>query len=635
MSRKPPAPSQSVRGALFVPARTPNAIICLTAEPLAPITETAMPQRVLSYQRYSSDNQSDASIEDQRRLCRAWIAREGAEIAGEYADHAYSGATLLRPGYQALIADVLAGKADIVLTESLDRISRDQEHLAAFFKQCEFAGVRVISLSDGEVGPLHISMRGVMGSMFLRDLSDKTRRGVEGRILKGRSHGAPPYGIRVVHKLTVTGELDTGLREVDPDKAAIVERIFREYAAGKSPLRIAHELNEAGIPGPSGKKWHQATIRGRPTRADGLLRNRAYIGDIIWNRRRNVRDPISGKTLRRLNPADKLTHGKAPELRIIDDALWHEVQARLASEALPPRDSKIEGTVTQGFWAGRRVLLLTGKIFCGVCGGPVSASGGRYLGCDTARHHGCSNRRTHLRTKLEAAVLETFASRFMQTDALEGFIQTVTSEFKRLVKELTAGQESQRRELAQVERQLGNLMERILDGLSGVTVQKTLNDLESRRDRLVAQLAQSSEQLPTLNVDLARTYQEYVQKLHHAVHDKSNPDLLEAARGMIERVTIFPGREKGNPPELEIVGSLTNMLTAAGAKIPPTAANDLGDQSVTALSLKAAAGGSVPWRGPGAEPLAFTPQPGSPATSAPDTPCGTCLAVAAPVQANR
>ncbi len=555
-----------------------------------------MPLRVISYQRYSSDNQSDASIEDQRRLCRNWIEREAAQIAGEYADHAYSGATLLRPGYQALMADVLAGKADVVLTESLDRISRDQEHLAAFFKQCEYAGVRVVSLSDGDVGPLHISMRGVMGSMFLRDLSDKTRRGVEGRILKGRSHGAPPYGIRVVRKLTAAGELDTGLREVDPDKAVVVERIFRDYACGKSPLRIARELNEAGIPGPSGGMWHQATIRGRPTRGEGLLRNRAYIGEIVWNRRRNARDPITGATVRRLNPASKFTHGQAPDLRIISDELWNDVQARLASEALPPRGSKTGRSGAQGFWTGRRVLLLTGKIFCGVCGGPVSASGGLYLGCVAARHHTCSNRRTHLRAKLEAAVLETFASNFMQADALEGFIQAVNAEFKRRIKEVTANQDSVRRELAQVDRQLGNLMDRILDGLSGVTVQKTLSDLEARRERLAGELALASEKPPSLDVDLARKYREYLAGLHGAVHDKSNPELLEAARAMIERVTIFPGEGEGDPPELEIVGALTNMLTAAGAKIPPAAANDLRGQSVTALSLKAASGGWMTWR---------------------------------------
>jgi len=72
----------------------------------------------------------------------------------------------------------------------------------------------------------------------------------------------------------------------------------------------------------------------------------------------------------------------------------------------------------------------------------VSASGGLYLGCVAARHHTCSNRRTHLRAKLEAAVLETFASNFMEADALEGFIHAVNAEFKRRIKEVTASQDS-------------------------------------------------------------------------------------------------------------------------------------------------------------------------------------------------
>ena len=78
---------------------------------------------VALYARYSSDNQRDASIEDQLRLCRERADREGWRIVGSYSDRSISGASLIRPGIQALMADAQDRRFDIVLAESLDRIS--------------------------------------------------------------------------------------------------------------------------------------------------------------------------------------------------------------------------------------------------------------------------------------------------------------------------------------------------------------------------------------------------------------------------------------------------------------------------------------------------------------------------------
>jgi site-specific DNA recombinase len=94
------------------------------------------------YARYSSDNQRDASIADQLRVCRTFAERQGWTVAEEYSDHAVSGATLLRPGFQSLMRDALNRRFDIVLAESLDRFSRDQEDTAELFKRLTFAGAR-------------------------------------------------------------------------------------------------------------------------------------------------------------------------------------------------------------------------------------------------------------------------------------------------------------------------------------------------------------------------------------------------------------------------------------------------------------------------------------------------------------
>jgi len=93
--------------------------------------------RAAIYARYSTENQREASIEDQVRLCTARSAAEGWSVVGTYTDHALSGANHLRPGYQQLLADARAGAFDVVVAEALDRLSRDQEHVAGFYK-CRF-----------------------------------------------------------------------------------------------------------------------------------------------------------------------------------------------------------------------------------------------------------------------------------------------------------------------------------------------------------------------------------------------------------------------------------------------------------------------------------------------------------------
>lgn len=168
-----------------------------------------------------------------------------------------------------------------MLAENLDRFSRDQEHIAAFHKLAVFTGVRIITLAEGEISELHIGLKGTMGALYLKDLADKTRRGEAGRVLQGRSTSTPPYGYELVIQPRPDGERDRGLREVDAEEGAIVRRIFRDHVAGASPRTIASALNQEGIPGPGGGLWYDTSIRGRPTRSDGILRNALYVGRLV------------------------------------------------------------------------------------------------------------------------------------------------------------------------------------------------------------------------------------------------------------------------------------------------------------------------------------------------------------------
>ena len=208
--------------------------------------------RAAIYARYSSDNQRDASIEDQVRLCRERVEREGWGLVQTYADRRLTGSTMLRPGIQALLEDAMAGRFDVVVAEALDRLSRDQEDVAELFKRLSFAGIRIITLAEGEIGDLHVGLKGTMNALYLKDLADKTRRGLRGRVEAGASGGGNSYGYDVVHEPGPDGSVVRGGRRINPDEAAVVQRIFRDYAHGLSPKRIAYALNAEGVASPSG-----------------------------------------------------------------------------------------------------------------------------------------------------------------------------------------------------------------------------------------------------------------------------------------------------------------------------------------------------------------------------------------------
>jgi site-specific DNA recombinase len=245
--------------------------------------------RVALYARYSSDAQSASSISDQFRLCREHADRESWTVAGTYHDAAVSRASLtLRPGVQALLQDAQKGTFEIVPAEALDRVSRDQADVATLFKHLQFLGIQLVTLAEGEISELHVGLKGTMNALFLKDLAAKTRRGLRGRVAEGKSGGGLCYGYDVVRDAESD---ERGARAINPQEAEAVRRVFREFAGGRSPRAIARQLNAEGIPGPGGKLWIDTTVRGHAKRGTGLINNKLYIGKLVWNRLRYVKDP--------------------------------------------------------------------------------------------------------------------------------------------------------------------------------------------------------------------------------------------------------------------------------------------------------------------------------------------------------
>ena len=272
--------------------------------------------RAAFYARYSTDLQRPESVEDQFRVCRDVTARQKWDEVATYHDAAISGDNIiLRPGIQQLIMEAIRGKFDVVVAESLDRISRDQADLAKLFKQLKFHNVAMHTLSEGDINAMHVGFKGTMNAIFLDDLAAKIRRGLRGRVVTGHSGGGNCYGYNVIRHLSSTGDVICGEREINPEEANIIRRIFREFAAGVSPAEIARQLNREGIPGPRGERWSDGAIRGQVGRGTGILNNEMYLGRRIWNRLRYIKNPETAKRVSRKNPPAEWVVSEVPELR--------------------------------------------------------------------------------------------------------------------------------------------------------------------------------------------------------------------------------------------------------------------------------------------------------------------------------
>ncbi len=538
--------------------------------------------RAAIYARYSSDLQSEASIEDQIAVCRAEAERRGLSITEVFTDAAISGASARRPGLQALQDAARAGAFDIVLAEALDRISRDQEDVAGIFKRLTFAGIALVTLSEGEIGPLHIGLKGTMNALFLQDLAAKVRRGQRGRVKAGKVPGGLSYGYRVVRRLDDAGELVRGEREIDPDQAAVVVEIFERYAAGESARSIAHDLNRRRIPAPRSSAWRANTITGNAGRQNGILHNPIYRGRLVYNRVRMVKDPESGKRISRINDAAELESAEVPALRIVGDALWQAAQDRRRQIAAEP------------FGRRRRAKrLLSGLLRCGACGGPMAIVKSGAYGCVTHREKGlCSNGRTIRAAEAEARILEALKASLLTPENVALYVEEYQRERRRLQQEAARTRRRDEKRIADLAATIERLVDGICDGSDTPASRARLLKLEAEKAELEA--ATSGERgagVERLVPNLAQQFRDAVGRLQEELATAAaggHAEDLAAVRSMIEKVVVTPGPHRKAPCGLALHGSLAELILATG---------DSGRQDVRMMPMVAGEGLEPPTRG--------------------------------------
>ncbi|MBS0984609.1 recombinase family protein [Gluconobacter cerinus] len=496
--------------------------------------------KVVLYARYSSDNQRDASIEDQLRACRDYADTQGWTIIDSYSDRAISGASLIRPGIQDLITDANSGRFQILLTEAMDRLSRDQEDIAGLSKRMSFAGVKIVTLSEGEINHLHIGLTGTMNALYLKELANKTRRGLRGRVELGKSGGGLCYGYDVVKQRDSHGEPICGERAINDDQAQIVRRIFRDYADGKSPKAIALSLNAEGHRGPLSGAWSPSTINGNRERGTGILNNELYIGRLVWNRLRYIKDPSTGKRVSRLNPESEWVLQDVPDLRIIEQDLWDAVKERQSKTTW---SQKNRGSGVHPLNALQRPThLLTGLIKCGCCGGGFSMISKHHLGCSTARNKGtCENRLAIRRDVLEKSVLNGLRTQMMDPALFREFCDEFTREINRLRMEKGADLVALKSELPKIERELDKAIQAILDGVPGSRLKDRIGQLETRKAEIEERLAEAPSPPPLLHPNMAELYRKKIATLHESLQNEvSRTQTVEAIRSLITRIKLIP-----------------------------------------------------------------------------------------------
>ena len=151
--------------------------------------------RAVVYARYSSDQQREASIADQVEVCRRYIDRQGWRLVDRYEDAALSGGSRFRPGFARLLADAEAKRFDVVICEAVDRLGRKLADVADLLDRLSFYGIALHTTGGGLLTTMHV---GIMATMQLTDLRDKTKCGQFGRARAGRIPGGLAYGYDVV-----------------------------------------------------------------------------------------------------------------------------------------------------------------------------------------------------------------------------------------------------------------------------------------------------------------------------------------------------------------------------------------------------------------------------------------------------
>jgi site-specific DNA recombinase len=296
------------------------------------------------YCRVSTEGQEQdgTSLQTQLEACQKYCEAKGYEIAYKFSE-AWSGLSLERPRLAEVREVVRSESIESVVVYSLDRFSRDPVHGVILMQELEKYGVSLEAATEtvdnSEVGKLVFYIKGYAAKLDAERRRDATGRGKNALLKSGKlpqGTGIGIYGYKWLKEEKKRIPLE--------HEAKVVQRMFEMVAGGTACFKVAHILNEAGIPSKSGKKWETRTV-------SRIVRNPAYMGITYFGK-------TSGKG-RKATPKESWHTLPNVTPPIISKELFDQVQAALArSKELHPGQAQHE-------------YPLTGFAVCGHCGSPL------------------------------------------------------------------------------------------------------------------------------------------------------------------------------------------------------------------------------------------------------------------------
>ena len=377
------------------------------------------------YARVSTDKQSRLSPSDQVRKCKEYAESNGLDVleAHIYIDEGMSGVGSDRPSFQKLLnfAYSPARPFDTILVDDTSRFSRSQSEAMSTFEKLQYLGLRVVFVSQGidtrsEQADVQMTVHGLVDSLYVKELAKKTHRGIEGRVLKGLHPGGRCYGYSSVS----SGEGQSKRLVTNDHEAAVVKRIFEMSAKGSSLKTIAKVLNGESIQPPRSRLGRRSTWC--PTAIRAMLKRELYKGERIWNKSEFRKVPGTNKRRSKPRPENQWKSIRLPELAIVSDELWDDVQSRLKSFADKCRSKRPSGLLPRSLTNDH---LFSGLLKCSNCGGNlvISTGGGTHrhpkYACSNRVNRGtCSNNLYIRRDELEERLLEKLQAELLQPEAV-------------------------------------------------------------------------------------------------------------------------------------------------------------------------------------------------------------------------
>ncbi len=387
------------------------------------------------YARYSSHNQTEASIEQQVEECTTFARAEGMVVQHVYADRAISGTTDDRPQFQQMIADSSHHTFQYVVVWKVDRFARDRYDSANYRYRLKKNGVQVLSAKEPiPAGPEGILLESILegsAEYYSANLSQNVKRGLNHAARDCKALGRVPMGYRIGQD---------GRWEIDENDAATVRHLFDLLLSGYGFSRTAKELNRSGY-----------TIHGRPWTAptvSKLAKQKKYIGWYEYN--------------------GYVEEGGCPA--IIDPETYDRVQTILQSRQQIIRREQSDGTV----------YMLTGKAFCGKCGCRLVGDGAtryKYYSCSGRIYQGLCDARSIRKEKLEHLICDRLRAFLSDGPIMAQVAGAIERNAAAMVVPSQIGVLKAR--LQETESAIGNILKAIEGGAWSPSLNRRLADLET------------------------------------------------------------------------------------------------------------------------------------------------------------